>query len=147
MICTFRDDLELISTLLLFLLKLLLFYLRHQCYLMTSSLLPRPHPLFNLQLLREGLVTLATKTVPSTPQNRGVTSKLQRANPLRHYCLTYNVTVLKSLYVSSLKLLHNLLFCSLWLVSGCSLCANELARMNRRRVTLERRYWNRWGIT
>ena len=76
------------------------------------SLLPRPHPLINLQLPREGLVTLATKTVASTSQNREVASRLQRANPSRHYCLTYNVTVLirKFTKPAQVLLLHKLLF-------------------------------------
>ena len=77
-----------------------------------GSLLPRPHPLINLQLPREGLVTLATKTVASTSQNREVASRLQRANPSRHYCLTYNVTVLirKFTKPAQVLLLHKLLF-------------------------------------
>ena len=112
----------------------------------TISLLPRPHPLINLQLPREGLVTLATKTVASTSQNREVASRLQRANPSRHYCLTYNVTVLIRKF-TKLRLLKfccciNYCFAPLWLVSvvlGCSLRANKPARMNRRRLTLERR--------
>ena len=71
-----------------------------------------PHPLINLQLPREGLVTLATKTVASTSQNREVASRLQRANPSRHYCLTYNVTVLirKFTKPAQVLLLHKLLF-------------------------------------
>ena len=76
------------------------------------SLLPRPHPLINLQLPREGLVTLATKTVATTPQNRGVASRLQRANLSRHYCLTYNVTVLIRKFTkhAQVLLLHKFLF-------------------------------------
>ena len=79
------------------------------------SLLPRPHPLINLQLPREGLVTLATKTVASTSQNREVASRLQRANPSRHYCLTYNVTVLirKFTKPAQVLLLHIYLFHSI----------------------------------
>ena len=79
------------------------------------SLLPRPHPLINLQLPREGLVTLATKTVASTSQNREVASRLQRANPSRHYCLTYNVTVLirKFTKAAQVLLLHISLFHSI----------------------------------
>ena len=40
------------------------------------------------------MVTLATKTVATTSQNREIASRLQRADPSRHYCLTYNVTIL-----------------------------------------------------
>ena len=78
------------------------------------SLLPRPHPIINLQLPREGLVTLATKTVATTPQNRGVASRLQRANPSRHYCLTYSVTVLLRKFTkpAQVLLLHKFLFSS-----------------------------------
>ena len=83
-------------------------------HLYWSSLLPRPHPLINLQLPREGLVTLATNTAATTSQNRGVVSRLQHANPSRHYCLTYNVTVLihKFTKPAQVLLLHKFLFSS-----------------------------------
>ena len=89
--------------------------LRNHLALQASpSLLPRPHPLINLQLPREGLVTLATKTVASTSQNREVASRLQRANSSRHYCLTYNVTVLirKFTKAAQVLLLQKFLFSS-----------------------------------
>ena len=63
--------------------------------------------LVNLQLPREGLVTVATKTVASTSQNREVASRLQRANPSRHYCLTYNVTVLIRKFTKPAQVLLN----------------------------------------
>ena len=68
------------------------------------------HPLINLQLPREGLVTLATKTVATTPQNRGVASKLSKS--IAHFCLMYNVTVLihKLTKAAQVLLLHKSLF-------------------------------------
>ena len=84
------------------------------CASVSVASAPGPHPLINLQLPSEGLVTLATKTVATTPQNRGVASRLQCANPSRHYCSTYNVTVLLRKFTkpAQVLLLHKFLFSS-----------------------------------
>ena len=44
--------------------------------------------------MRAWHATIATKTVAATPQKRGVASRLQHANIIADFFLTYNVTVL-----------------------------------------------------
>ena len=73
---------------------------------MEISLLPRLHPLINLQLPREG---------PCTSQNHEVASRLQHAKSITHFCLTYNVTVLICKFTKAAQVLplHKSLFHSI----------------------------------